>query len=517
MPFLAMELLDGQSLADRLERGRCRRRKPSASRWRCCPRCRRCTTAPIVHRDLKPSNVFLSPHGVKLLDFGLARPVIADGRCDGADDARHAAGNAALHVAGAGARRRGRCADGSVRGRLACCSRCSAAVRRSTARAPIEMLHAVIHDHPPALAGSLAIVDADRVDPARDDEGAGRALPDGRGDGADLRACLSRGDLSGERHRAGNHAPHRPAVPHPAARPGDRLPGVQPGGCDHGVALGSRVTGRALEPRRVAVRRGPARYADHRERSGGRCDRHRIVACTRADGCASACSWSKFRRARSCGRTRPRYRSTTCSRSKTPCARRSSKRSRCRCRAASSGCCIATCRRAPRRTRHYLRANRLSDSSAQWMHARESYQRAVEADPSYAPAWARFGRCLRVMSKYSLGRRRWSGGPRPRKRFSARFASTRISRSRTTSIPTWRSRAGGPAEAVPRLLGRVRERTSDPELYAGLVHACRYVGLLDASVAAFHRAKPPRSFDPHERRALVLHDRRSRARDRARR
>ena len=28
----------------------------------------------IVHRDLKPSNVFLARHGVKLLDFGLARP-----------------------------------------------------------------------------------------------------------------------------------------------------------------------------------------------------------------------------------------------------------------------------------------------------------------------------------------------------------------------------------------------------------------------------------------------------------
>ncbi len=29
----------------------------------------------IVHRDLKPSNVFLSTHGVKLLDFGLAKSV----------------------------------------------------------------------------------------------------------------------------------------------------------------------------------------------------------------------------------------------------------------------------------------------------------------------------------------------------------------------------------------------------------------------------------------------------------
>ena len=28
-----------------------------------------------MHRDLKPSNIFLTPHGVKLLDFGLARAV----------------------------------------------------------------------------------------------------------------------------------------------------------------------------------------------------------------------------------------------------------------------------------------------------------------------------------------------------------------------------------------------------------------------------------------------------------
>ena len=31
--------------------------------------------AGLLHRDLKPSNVFLTRHGVKLLDFGLARPL----------------------------------------------------------------------------------------------------------------------------------------------------------------------------------------------------------------------------------------------------------------------------------------------------------------------------------------------------------------------------------------------------------------------------------------------------------
>jgi tetratricopeptide (TPR) repeat protein len=39
-----------------------------------------------------------------------------------------------------------------------------------------------------------------------------------------------------------------------------------------------------------------------------------------------------------------------------------------------------------------------------------------------------------------------------------------------------------------RLLERVRHAPSEPELFAGLVHACRYCGLLDASVAAYERA-----------------------------
>ena len=45
-----------------------------------------------------------------------------------------------------------------------------------------------------------------------------------------------------------------------------------------------------------------------------------------------------------------------------------------------------------------------------------------------------------------------------------------------------------------RLLDRVRTSPSEPELFAGLVHACRYCGLLDASEAADERA---RRLDPH--------------------
>ena len=45
-----------------------------------------------------------------------------------------------------------------------------------------------------------------------------------------------------------------------------------------------------------------------------------------------------------------------------------------------------------------------------------------------------------------------------------------------------------------RLLGRAQRHREDPELFAGLVHACRYCGLLEASVAAHAEA---RRLDPH--------------------
>jgi tetratricopeptide (TPR) repeat protein len=48
--------------------------------------------------------------------------------------------------------------------------------------------------------------------------------------------------------------------------------------------------------------------------------------------------------------------------------------------------------------------------------------------------------------------------------------------------------AGRAQAAMVRLLERAREGSADPELFAGLVVACRYCGLLDASVAAHDRA-----------------------------
>ena len=48
--------------------------------------------------------------------------------------------------------------------------------------------------------------------------------------------------------------------------------------------------------------------------------------------------------------------------------------------------------------------------------------------------------------------------------------------------------AGRGVDAMRRLLRRAQVAV-DPELFAGLVHACRYAGLLDASVAAHEEAR----------------------------
>jgi predicted Zn-dependent protease len=53
---------------------------------------------------------------------------------------------------------------------------------------------------------------------------------------------------------------------------------------------------------------------------------------------------------------------------------------------------------------------------------------------------------------------------------------------------------GRALEAMQRLLQRARSTSNDPELFAGLTHACRYCGLLGASVAAHRQA---RRLDPN--------------------
>ena len=139
----------------------------------------------------------------------------------------------------------------------------------------------------------------------------------------------------------------------------------------------------------------------------------------------------------------------------------------------------------------YLRGNSLFYSSDQWTIARDLYVECVAEDPAYAPAWARLGRCYRLTAKFMSATVAEMTDHMKRAEVAFRHAfeinpDLPIAHHLYTPLETDLGRS---EEAMLRLVRRARQRRADPELYAGLVHACRYCGLLDASVAAHDQAR----------------------------
>jgi len=76
--FMAMELVPGEDLATRLDRGALPVKEALALCRQIAEGLEAAHEAGVIHRDLKPANIRVTPNGdVKLLDFGLARPVHA--------------------------------------------------------------------------------------------------------------------------------------------------------------------------------------------------------------------------------------------------------------------------------------------------------------------------------------------------------------------------------------------------------------------------------------------------------
>lgn len=95
--YLVMELLRGETLATRLDRGKGAGLPVDEAVEIAIGLCEALAYAHrrgVVHRDVKPDNVMLTPHGVKLLDFGVAR------FRDPATPVDAAAGTATLSIVG---------------------------------------------------------------------------------------------------------------------------------------------------------------------------------------------------------------------------------------------------------------------------------------------------------------------------------------------------------------------------------------------------------------------------------
>ena len=136
----------------------------------------------------------------------------------------------------------------------------------------------------------------------------------------------------------------------------------------------------------------------------------------------------------------------------------------------------------------YLRGNQLMNDSARWADVRKLYEQALELDPGYAPAWARLGRMLRVMAKYS-GTAAEGDRLKAERAFERALALNPDLSMAHHFYAHLEVEMGRATDAMVRLLTRARARGNDPELFAGLVTTCRYCGLLDESVAAFEAAQ----------------------------
>src|SRR5688572_15017390 len=165
--FIAMELLEGEALSERLRRGALSVSETVPIGLGVLAALSALHARGIVHRDLKPSNVFLTPHGVKLLDFGLARP-------SGPELARSLSSSTDLTRTGMLMGTPGYMTPEQVMGEAldartdlfavgAILFEMLAGRPAFGGRSFVETLHATLHEQPPALAGSPAVAAVDRV------------------------------------------------------------------------------------------------------------------------------------------------------------------------------------------------------------------------------------------------------------------------------------------------------------------------------------------------------------------
>ena len=492
-PYLVMELLEGESLAGRLAGGPLRLAEAvqvTLSMLAALAALHQCS---ILHRDLKPSNVFLSTQGVKLLDFGLAKAIGPAQDAEGRTQTELTQpGVLALTPRYASPEQlTGKRLDA----RSDLFSTAAVLFEMLTGKpafsggSPVEIFHAILYDSPPALSGSPAVSAVDRI--------LHRALakdPEGRFPGADemareLRAALGMED-TGARIEA-RVMKRLIVLPFRALRPDpetDFLAFSLPDAIAASLAgLNSLVVRSSLAAARFA-----ASTPDLKEiaketdvdvvltgtllRSGSQ-----IRLTTQlVEAPAGTLIWSRALQVelQDIFQLQDTLVSGVAESLALPLT--AVERQRLSHDAPESATAYDL----------YLRANEIGKDRIG--DAIELYERCVAADPGYAPAWARLGRARWLADKYAAGSaEKLAAADSALRRALELNPDLALAHNLYTPLQVEQGRA---LEAMQRLLKRARSTGNDPELFAGLVHACRYCGLLEASLAAHHQA---RRFDPH--------------------
>ena len=486
--FLAMELLQGESLAARIARGGIAVSEVVSIALGILTGMKALHTQNLVHRDLKPSNIFLTPHGVKLLDFGLTTavqplgdetlaPVTLPGTIVGTP--QYAAPE--------------QLRNGTVDSRSDIFAAGCVLYEMLTGKPPfggssaVEIFHAVMYEQPPALTGGPAVAALDRV--------VYRALskkPEDRYQtteamAQELRAAIALSD-------SGPAAPAQPVtrlivLPFRTLRPDPETDFLA-------FSLADAVTSSLSGLRSLVVRSSLAasRFASDTPdlkaigneaevdavlvgtllRSG-----NQLRVSTQLVGTpAATVLWSHTAQVAigDLFHLQDDLAGRIVDSLSVPLTQRE--------RRMLKQDVPAT----PEVYQRYLRANEVSRDSQHWRTALELYEQCVTEDSHYAPAWAGVGRMQRMIGKYVD------------EESDERFAKSEDALKRALDLNPDLSLAenmyahlevdlGRAEQSMVRLLRRARERTADPELFAGLAHACRYCGLLNASMAAAMHAR----------------------------
>jgi serine/threonine protein kinase/tetratricopeptide (TPR) repeat protein len=139
----------------------------------------------------------------------------------------------------------------------------------------------------------------------------------------------------------------------------------------------------------------------------------------------------------------------------------------------------------------YLRAGQQGEGPSHWRIARDLCLRAVEADPHYAPAWVRLGRSYLVLGKYTS-----EGQESMRKAVDALERALSLNPELPMAHHLYAKVAvntGRPMDGLRYLLTHAEGHRNDPEFYAGLNMVLRFGGLLEPSLEAHLKA---RALDP---------------------
>jgi eukaryotic-like serine/threonine-protein kinase len=498
-PFLVMELLDGESLFDRLGRGTI----PLAEAIRIALAILTALEAlhgrGFVHRDLKPSNVFLTGYGVKLLDFGLARELHSP--TFSANDTTIQHGSTPVTVTGmivgtprymAPEQILGAAVDGRT-------DLFSAAVLlyEMVAGAPpfanansMQLFHALVYENAPNLAGSAAISAVNRV--------IHRAMakkPEDRYQSAnamaqDLRETAMISDAAAP--IMAHKVTRLIVLPFRMLRPDaeiDFLAHAMPEAITTSLAAirsliirspmaAAKFAAEAIDLKRLATEADVDVVVSGTLLRAG--EQIRVTAqLVEVPGGTVLSSVSSQATMAGIFDLQDALTERIIDSLALPRAEQESRAMR------------RDVPATPLAHEFYLRAGQVGESPADREVARDLYLRALEEDPHYAPAWARLARIYMLLGKFGSDSKNQNelaeSAAKRALEINPELAIAHYAYA-TIELTTGRSR-----EAMMRMLDRVGRGSNDPNLFAGLVTALRYCGLLEESAAAHDQA---RQLDP---------------------